>query len=451
MTTATEGVSTAAPRRHDAMPARSVAPLLRAVHAPDRLLLHGVRLARTGPGEPVDPCPRERLGDLLERVGPRPPGDAGLVERIEAAGLTGCGGGHVSTALRWRSALRGHGPLTVVGNGAESEPLSAKDAVLLRQRPHLVLDGLALASEVLGAHRAVIWLHGDDDGARRSLLAALAERRSAGLVDPVVEVVSGPLHYLAGESTAVANALRGGPALPTSRRPRTAEVALPRTLVQNVETLARLALVARGRPSPGTSLLTVLGPSARTVVEVDRTWAFADVLRRTGAIPDGPPPAVLLGGYGGTWVQWRELAARVADPAALRVAGIDLGAGVVAPLSGEACGLVETAAIVAYLARMSARQCGPCLFGLPALAEGMGALALGSTAPRRLARLATDLDAVAGRGACHHPDGAVRLVASALQVFGDDIAAHRAGRPCPASRRPAALPVPAVVRAPVER
>lgn len=454
--TATDRASTATTRRHDAAPVGHVSPPGDAApregtHASGALLLRDVGLARTGPVDAVGPRPRERLADLVEHAGPRPRGEAGLVGRIDAAGLTGHGGGHVPTALKWRSILRGSGPLTVVGNGAESEPVSAKDAVLMRQRPHLVLDGLVLASEVLGAHRAVVWLHGDDDGARHSLLAALDERRSAGLVEPHVEVASGPVHYLAGESTAVANALRGGPALPTSRRPRPAEVTVPRTLVQNVETLARLALVARGLPSPRTSLLTVLGPSARIVVDVDPRTTFAEVLRRTGATPDGSPRAVLLGGYGGTWVPWQDIAERVVDPASLRAAGIDLGAGVLVPLPSEACGLVETASIAGYLATMSARQCGPCLFGLPALADAMRALATGPVRPRFLARLEADLGVVARRGACHHPDGAARLVASALAVFAADVADHLQGRPCPGSGRTAALPVPGAGRGAVQR
>ena len=425
----------------------------------ENLLLSEVRLARSGPADPVGPFRRETLAEHLARTGPRRRGEAGLADRIDSAGLTGCGGGHVPTALKWRRVSRGVGPLMVVGNGAESEPLSAKDVSLMRQRPHLVLDGLALASEALGAARTVLWLHGDDDGSRRSLAAALDERRAAGLPDPRIELVSGPVHYLAGEQSAIAGALRGGPALPTARGPQSANRArrpgagesAARTLVQNVETLARVALADRGRPSSGTSLVTVLGPSGRTVAEVDRVSSFADLLRATAAAPDGPPPAVLLGGYGGMWVRWEEIAHRPVDAWALRAAGYQLGAGVVVPLAPESCGLVETAAIVGYLAAMSARQCGPCLFGLPALAGGMRALADGSASARRLTRLRQDVHAVAGRGACHHPDGATRLVASALDVFATDVDAHLRHRPCPASRRSALLPLPATATPGVRR
>ena len=79
---------------------------------------------------------------------------------------------------------------------------------------------------------------------------------------------------------------------------------------------------------------------------------------------------------------------------------------------------------------MSARQCGPCVFGLPALGERLDALAVGSA---DVGRLLDDAASIEGRGACHHPDGATRLVASAVSTFADDVAAHAAGRPCGAS------------------
>ena len=208
------------------------------------LLLHGVTLARTGPAEPWQPSATEHLAEHTLRIGQRPRGTAALVDALDRAELTGHGGAHVSTALKWRRALDQGGPLTVVANGAESEPLSAKDATLLRQRPHLVLDGLALAAEALGARRAVLWLHGDDTGTLYAMQAALAERRSAHYPEPWLEIVSGPGHYLAGEASAIGRSLTGGPALPRTRRSTDLDVGVPRTLVHNVETLAQVALIA---------------------------------------------------------------------------------------------------------------------------------------------------------------------------------------------------------------
>jgi NADH:ubiquinone oxidoreductase subunit F (NADH-binding) len=409
------------------------------------LLLQGVRLDRTGQAEPWEPASVEHLRQLTDWVGLRPRGTVELIGILERAGLTGHGGAHVPAALKWRAALRASGPLTVVANGAESEPLSAKDATLMRQRPHLVLDGLAITAEALGARRAVVWLHGDDDGSRAAMDAAIAERRAAQLQEPWMEIVSGPTHYLAGESSAIAQAMGGGPALPTARRAEDASTARPRTLVHNVETLARLALIARGYPPMPTMLLTVLTPLDRQVLEVGRGTSVTEVLGATGWLRGRPPKAVLLGGYGGMWVRWRDIENATFDEDALRAGGLTAGAGVVAPIPYGACGIAETAAIAAYLASMSARQCGPCLFGLPALADSVRLLADGVAPRRERARLLDDLRAVAGRGACHHPDGATRLIASALGVFDRLRDAPAPGRPGPGSHH-VALPVPRTSR-----
>ena len=82
-----------------------------------------------------------------------------------------------------------------------------------------------------------------------------------------------------------------------------------------------------------------------------------------------------------------------------------------------------TQRIVAYLAGQSARRCGPCFNGLPALADAVCALDDGAgTGP--IDRLTAMVER---RGACAHPDGTVRLVRSLLTAFPDEVDRHGAG------------------------
>jgi NADH:ubiquinone oxidoreductase subunit F (NADH-binding) len=111
-------------------------------------------------------------------------------------------------------------------------------------------------------------------------------------------------------------------------------------------------------------------------------------------------------------------------------------------LPATSCGLLETARVAAYLARESAGQCGPCLNGLPSIAGAVHRLAAGPWDDRAMADLDRWLGVVPGRGACRHPDGAVRFVQSALAVFAEDVARHRRGRPCAGVRAAPVLPVP---------
>lgn len=382
-----------------------------------------------------------RYGRLPGRLGPA---GTDLIEVLAAARLTGRGGAHFPAAAKWRTVLAAGGNGYVVANGAEGEPLSAKDTALLQHRPHLVLDGLAAAAEALAAVGGVVWLHQNAPDTWRAVSRALAERRAAGLVEPPVHLLAGPDHYLTGESSAVLNGIAGGPAVPSFNRVPAAHAGLHGrpTLVQNVETLARVALLARHGPrgeQPG-PMVTVVAGGLLTVYEPPPHVTLAGLLLAAG-IPgrrSRPPQAVLLGGYGGSWASWELVAAhqvghldgRRASPSSRgteahrREPVPSLGTGIVAPLPPDTCGLAETAAILDYLARSSARQCGPCVFGTRDLADTMTRVAAGRSRRSDLHRIRRLTDEIDGRGACGLPDGAARLAATALRVFEADAHQH---------------------------
>lgn len=386
-----------------------------------------------------------------------------LAEVVRAAGLTGRGGASFPTDRKLRAVASAPGRAVVVGNGAEGEPASAKDRLLLTTAPHLVLDGVQLVAEAVGARQAYLYV-ARVPALVASVHAALAERAAAGVDLVAVELVTAPVRYLAGEETAVVARISGGTAKPRFTPPRVFERGVHGrpTLVQNVETLAHLALVARHGPAwfrsvgtpdePGTRLCTVTGAVARpAVVEVAIGTPLRDVLAAAGG-PTGPLAAVLVGGYHGGWLTGGQitggvpgrggvLGLRLCD-ADLRYHGVSLGSGVLVALPEEVCGVVETARIARYLADQSAGQCGPCRNGLPLLADAWAELA--RSGPHRVGRARIDqLTAlVERRGACHHPDGAAHLLRGALRVFAPEIARHELGR-CVGAGAPGLLPVPA--------
>lgn len=363
--------------------------------------------------------------DRFGRLPDLAPGE--VLERIRVAGLSGRGGANFPVAAKWRT-VRSGARVLVVANGAEGEPLSRKDAALLELRPHLVLDGLVIAARTLGANEAVVWLDADSHVARSAITRALAERGAhyRDVVSPRVEV--GPTRYLTGQASAVVSALSGGPAVPRFLRAPLAVhgvVGQP-TLVQNVETLARVALLARDIDASASRLLTIAGDHDLVVIEARPEATLHDAVDAT--LGRRNRTAALLGGYGGAWTPWPDVARLPVDESVLRQRNLTLGAGVVLLLPAGSCGVEATARIARYLADSGARQCGPCLFGLPAIADVLDALVDGRASRRDLRRLERYLGEVAGRGACHHPDGAVRMVGSALTTFAADVRAHLCGR-----------------------
>jgi NADH:ubiquinone oxidoreductase subunit F (NADH-binding) len=403
-------------------------------------------LAPSGITRVLPPWP-EDLRQHLSRVGPVPyrgrPG--ALIADVAAAGLTGRGGAAFPAHRKLQIVASADGAKVVVGNGAEGEPASRKDAALLSNAPHLVLDGLQLAAEAVGATEAYLYLH---LGAP-AIEQALSERAVCQLDMLGVTVVRTPPRFLAGQESAVVNRLGGGPAIPLFSPPRVTERGLGGrpTLVQNVETLAHLALIARFGPRwfravgvpahPGTMLTTRYSAVGGChVTEVATGTSLAALLGSAES------QAWLVGGYHGTWVPPNT--GLTVDNSSLRPLGGAVGAGVLAALPADRCGVAETARVVGYLAAESAGQCGPCLNGMPRMAAALAELA--GTRPRQGAR--ADLERwaglVSGRGACGHPDGTVRFVRSALRAFGPEFRRHEHGQCSAVNHRPF-LPVPNMV------
>ncbi len=392
--------------------------------------------------------PAEPLGlkEFEARYGPRPAGGDRVLRDLEESSLTGRGGAGFPTARKLRAVRAGRGAV-VVANGTGGEPVSRKDAVLLERNPHLVIDGALLAADLVRAERVVLAV-GRRGSSAAALESALADRRDAGRVG----VVSVPERFVAGEESALVHFLNGGEARPTATPPRPFEQGVDGrpTLVQNVETLAGLALVARYGPDwfrstgtadePGTVLATVTGAvRAPGVVEVPLGTPLEELFARCGGLAE-PVSAYLVGGYFGRWV-FPDPGLRLSRDALAAVGGT-IGARAVVALGVSSCGVVETARVAAYMAGESARQCGPCLFGLRALAESLATIARGAPgAGEAYARLEALERQVAGRGACAHPDGVVGFVASAVRVFGRELAEHLRGRCSAGDHRPV-LPTP---------
>jgi NADH:ubiquinone oxidoreductase subunit F (NADH-binding) len=369
-----------------------------------------------------------------------------FVAEVEAAALTGRGGAAFPTYRKLAAMARNRRPAVVIGNGAEGEPASSKDKTLLWASPHLVLDGLQLAAGAIGSATAGLYVH-HDRRLHQWLSAAIAERAAAGLDLVPVELIGAPHRFLAGEESALASRAAGGPALPRFKPPRASErgVADHPTLVQNVETLAHLALIARygaawfrsagTADEPGSMLATLHQADGRVaVVETELGTSIAGLLRL-------PARAVLVGGYHGAWIPG-DLAERLPlANAALRPLGAAVGAGVLAALPPDRCGLAETARVARYLALESAGQCGPCFNGLPRIAGALAELAGPRPRPGTLADVKRWCGLVDGRGACRHPDGTVRFVRSALGVFAAELDGHTRGQCSGTSSRPF-LPLP---------
>jgi NADH:ubiquinone oxidoreductase subunit F (NADH-binding) len=394
----------------------------------------------------------ERVHGPLPRLAP-----AEIIDRAQRSGLRGRGGADFSTARKLHAVAERGRATAVVVNGSETEPASRKDRLLLSRLPHMVLDGAVLAAEAISAREVVVKVGEAQASALAALEGAIAMRRGDRVA---INLVTGPEGYVTGEESAVISWLNGGQPKPTFVPPRPYERGYRRrpTLISNPETLAQLALIARfgdqwfrglgTDADPGSALVTISGAvAAPGVYELAFGTTMTDLLAAAGGSTE-PLRALLVGGYFGTWVDaGQALRLRLARED-LRTVGCTLGSGVLIALGQSSCGLHESARVIDWLATESAGQCGPCIHGLRAIAVAVQGLADGVAHTRERDRVLRWAAEIRGRGACHHPDGAVRFVESALAVFDAEITAHQRSR-CPA--KPADLPLGHSRREPARR
>jgi NADH:ubiquinone oxidoreductase subunit F (NADH-binding) len=365
---------------------------------------------------------------------------------LAAAGLRGRGGAAFPTHLKVElvGADRSRHKYVVV-NAMEGEPAAHKDRSLIGVHPHLVIDGAMALARTLGAKDVALCVARENTSTINVLERALHERERYDTRAVTLELHTPPGRYIAGEESALVHWLDDNETLPQYRpaKPSILRIGRGAVLVDNAETHANVALIARHgaqwfralgtKSHPGTALVSVSGAVKRpTVVEVALGTPIREILASAQANTD--PQALLLGGYGGSWIDARHLDVAY-DNESLGAINASVGAGVIIVLPRHGCGVAETYNIARWMANESARQCGPCAFGLPAMAESLGHLTGATREPAAaLEQLRLRATSINGRGACRHPDGVVRLIQSALEVFGDDVAAHARQQPCAHAR-----------------
>lgn len=359
----------------------------------------------------------------------------GLLNQIDLSGVLGRGGAAFPLAVKLKTVRdngREAGGAVVVANGEEGEPASIKDRWLLRNRPHLVLDGLRLAAQMVSAEHAHVYV--SDRFAADSMRSALAELDDEVLGGLSIDVLTVAAGYVAGEETAAVRALNGGPAKPTDKPPRPFEEGvggLP-TMVSNVETLALIPFIARHgaeafrqqgtSASPGTFLATITGAGRPAALyEIPHGLAFADLLEFHG-VPADQVAGVLMGGYFAGLLN-RDVLDITLDHESLRRLDSGLGCGAITILTDD-CPLAVAASVMSYFDRENAGQCGSCFNGTAAMSAVTEALRDGVATGEDLARLERWSVVLRGRGACATLDAATNVAASLLSAFPQAVERH---------------------------
>ncbi|HEX8966872.1 MAG TPA: NADH-ubiquinone oxidoreductase-F iron-sulfur binding region domain-containing protein [Chloroflexota bacterium] len=372
-----------------------------------------------------------------------------LVEQIDRVGLRGRGGAAFPTAVKWRSALEQPGPRVVVCNGGEDEPGSLKDRWLMERRPHAVIEGVLLAAYALEADTAFLYVNTTFSQALEALRGALASAADAGYATPEtrVHIVEAPNEYVAGEETAALEVIEGRPPKPRRKPPYPTQSGVwgRPTVVNNVETLATVADIARGSDSAARRVLVTLGGWVEHpgVYQVELGTPVSAILETFGggSRKRKPVKTVSPGGPSTAYLSADDLDVAF-NYEALRAAGSAIGCGVVRVVPQGACMLEEVLRFAPFFAAASCGQCGPCVQGTRKIATLAEDLRWGTRDGRPLEMLVRLGQRLPGMGICGLVTGAVAAAASALALFPADFEHHARFGVCP-GLGPATGPLPA--------
>lgn len=356
-----------------------------------------------------------------------------LTQRIRASGLRGRGGGWFPTAKKWQAVKREGGRPIAIANGGEGEPGSIKDRFIMMSRPQDVLEGLALAARAVGADEAIVYLKGSFAGPEKAL-TELASRASWDGV--AVSIRRGCDTYVAGEETALLEALEGKRAWPRPKPPLPYAVGFQGrpTLVQNVETLSLVPSAAtdpEGFRRGESTLVSLWGHVRRPGVYRVRLGTPLIRLIETegGGAPDGLQMIFPAGPSGAPLLP--DQAETPLHPDALRDVGSALGSASVLVIGRSACPLAVAASLAGFFEKEACGQCPPCVVGTANVSGILRRVESGGARPQDLRYLEEAAGFMAGHGYCAHSRTAAASVTGLLARFPHDTKAHLDGRGCP--------------------
>ena len=356
-----------------------------------------------------------------------------VVSALEASGITGRGGAGFPAHIKWRG-VRSQ-PVReryVVLNADEGEPGTFKDREILLRRPHLVVEGLAIAAAALEAGAIYIYIRGEFGRARQALEAALAEAREVGSLaglDAEWHFHDGHGAYICGEETALLEALEGKRGMPRMKPPFPVEKGFrgKPTLIQNVETIACIPAIlerggewfrALGRTEPGTKLYCLSGHVRRPgVYEAPMGITMAELLEMAGGTPR-PLKAFSPGGASSGFLPASKVDVAM-DFKSLQGEGSMLGSAGVVVLD-ESADMVQAAlAQAVFFEDESCGQCAPCRIGTQVLRQTLDRY-LESRDPSVLGHLEDVMWGMGEASICGLGQAAYYPLRSAMQYFPEE-------------------------------
>lgn len=383
-----------------------------------------------------------------------------LIEEVKKSGLRGRGGAGFPTGLKWSFVPKeSPKPTYLCANADEGEPGTFKDRVIIEKDPHLLIEGIIIASYALKVKQAYIYIRGEMTRGAEILHQAVNQAGEKGFLgrdilgsgwDLDVLVHPGAGAYICGEETALLESLEGKRGQPRVKPPFPALVGLYNspTVINNVETLANLPAIVNS----GAAWFAGIGTEKSTGTKL---FCLSGHINRPGVVelPMGVPLRELIYEHGGGMRNGRELKAVIPggsstpvlkadeidvnmDFESLAAAGTMLGSGGVIVIDDTTCMVWALANLAGFYAHESCGQCTPCREGVPWMRDILTRLEAGRGRADDLEILLDVAGNISGNTLCPLGDAAAMPVESFVSKFFDEFKGHIDGQCCPFKAQP---------------
>ena len=422
--------------------------------------LNGSPLPRPAAKQPrvecaSDPYPAgERYQALKRLVESRD--SAAAFATLKASGLRGLGGAGFPTESKWQLVRQAPGTEKyIVCNADESEPGTFKDRYILTHLPHLVIEGMILASVLTGAKKGILYIRHEYEEQERILDEELERCKEAGLLGSSIlgtdmtfdlEIFVSPGGYICGEESALLEAIEGKRAEPRNKPPFPVQEGLwnKPTVINNVETFANVPTIlvrgvewykAQGQGgSAGLKFIGVSGDVMRPgVYEVPMGTPVSDLIFKYGGgisggkklkafAPSGPSSGYLPASMADVRLDFKALAD----------AGSMLGSGALVVCAEDRCMLDMALNATQFYRNESCGKCVPCRVGSQKLVEMLTGWTKGVSAATDVALLDELSDALRLTSICGLGQVVPAPIASVMKHFREEIDSHLLHGTCPA-------------------
>ena len=378
-----------------------------------------------------------------------------VIAEVKKSGLRGRGGAGFPTGAKWASVAHDPCPTKyVVCNGAEGEPGTFKDRMLLRKNPYQILEGIAIAAYSVNAKKAFLCIKKSFEKETISVRKALSEMSAGGYLGPTpIELVLGPDDYLYGEEKALLEVIEGRDALPREAQLPpyvkglfvTDPMELNPAVVNNVETLSNVPhIILRGSEwfrstgtvdTPGTMLFTVSGDVCKPgVYELPMGTSLRDLIfEHAGALRPGRTVKAVFSGISNP-VILPVLWGTSMDFGSFRRINSGLGSGGYIVYDDRACMVQVAYKFSEFLSTESCSQCIACKYGTSQATNYLHRLVQGSGNELDLEYVFAGAAMAPQGNRCYLPVEHSLLIPSIVRSFPDEFIQHY-NRGCQSCRK----------------